>query len=158
MPSRTYDHRALIDVYIQTRHSGRVDEDWAKYYTGLLGALETLFGLRLSQDVLTFNQRVLWGLFQSTIDSYLSLGTPWDVYLEAGLIYKKLQECGDFGKTVFASSDVIQKATKESRQAHRDMLHALFQAIFGAINRVVTSAELAAAGFDDSIEPTISDD
>jgi len=148
----------LIDVYTQTQQKGSVHEDWLNYYSGLLRALEKLFGLRLSRDELTFNQRVLWGLFQSTIGSLLSLGTPWDGYLEAGLIYRKLEENGEFGKTVFASSDIIQRATEESRQAHRDMLHALFQAIFGAVDRVVTSAELATAGFDDSKEPLISDD
>jgi hypothetical protein len=37
------------------------------------------------------------------------------------------------------------------------MLHALFVAIFGPVDRVVTSEDLRRDGFDDSKEPDLAD-
>lgn len=39
--------------------------------------------------------------------------------------------------------------------AHREILHALFRAIFDECDRVVNLEELREAGFDDSKEPDI---
>ena len=53
------------------------------------------------------------------------------------------------------ASGVIVEANKASEAAHREMLDVLFKAIFGECQRIVTSEELLAAGFDDSKEPDI---
>jgi len=58
---------------------------------------------------------------------------------------------------VIDTSRAIGEANLASEAAHREMLDALFQAIFGVCRRVVTSEELLAAGFDDSREPNFAD-
>jgi hypothetical protein len=151
---RPYDYRALIEAYIYSKRAF-VHADFATYYAGLLAALEKPFGVRLAREGLTFTQSVLWNLFESTVRSLLRVGTPWDCYLEASLIDKTLKENGAPGEAVMRASRVISQAAKASEAAHRDMLQALFVAIFGATDRIVTSAELRAAGFDDSREPDI---
>jgi hypothetical protein len=67
-----------------------------------------------------------------------------------------LEESGELGRVVDRASTAIGESNKESEAAHRVMLNALFEAIFGECQRVVTSAELLAVGFDDSKEPDIS--
>lgn len=152
---RPYDSRVLIEVYICTQRKDFVHSDFTSYYTSLLEALQQLFGIRLSRDGLSFDQQVLWNLFQSTVGSLLQVTSPWDSFLEAGLLHKKLVESGEPGRIVDRASGVIFQANEASEAAHREILHALFHAIFGQCQRVVTSEELRAAGVDDSKEPDI---
>src|SRR5262249_61670081 len=124
---------------------------------GLLASLEQLFGLRLASDALSHRQRALWMLFGSTVRSLLQVSTPWDGFLETGLLDQRLKESGETGILVERASTAIAEAAKASRTAHREMLQALFVGIFGECRRVVNSEELRQAGFDDSREPDISD-
>jgi hypothetical protein len=154
---RPYDYRALIEVYVRTRRKALLHDDFTNYYKGLLGVLEQVFGVRFSHDGPTFTQRVFWMRFESTVESLLAIRTPWENCIDDTLLNIKLEECGEPGRVVFAVSDTINKAVEDSARAHREMLYALFRAMFGTIDRIVTSAELAVAGFDDSKEPQCSD-
>jgi hypothetical protein len=150
--TRPYDFRVLIETFVYTRRQF-VHEDFTNYYTGLLRMLEELFGVRLSSDALSFDKRVLWMLFESTTRSLLQITHPWDGYIDDSLLNVKLESCGEQGHEVYRASAAISDAGKASAAAHRRMLYALFVAIFGECSRVVTSEELARAGFDDSREP-----
>jgi hypothetical protein len=152
---RPYDYRVLIEAYIYTQRKDFVHSDFTTYYVSLLEALQTHFGIRLSRDGLTFDQTVFWMLFQSTVVSLLQITSPWAGYLEAGLLHMKLKESGEPGRIVDRASAVIGEANRASEIAHRDILNALFQVIFGECQRIVTSEELRAHGFDDSKEPDI---
>ncbi len=152
---RPYDYSGLIEGYIYTRRKDFVHSDFTSYYGSLLEALQTCFGIRLSGEGLSFDQRVLWSLFESTVGSLLQITSPWDGYLEASLLHKKLEASGEPGRVVDRASRVIGEANTASEAAHREILSALFQAIFGECQRVVTSEELREAGFDDSKEPDI---
>lgn len=154
---RPYDYRVLIEAYIYSQRKDFVHSDFATYYASLLEALQARFGIRLSREGLPLGRSVLWGLFKNTVDSLLQITNPWAGYLEAGLLVNKLEESGEAGKTVVRASRVIGEANVASEAAHREMLYALFQAIFGECDRVVTSEELREAGFDDSREPKIDD-
>lgn len=153
---RPYDSRVLIEVYIYSQRKDFVHSDFTTYYTALLEALQELFGIRLSREGLSFDQRVLWSLFQNTVGSLLRITNPWAGYLETGLLHKKLEESGEPGRTVDRASRVISEANQASEGAHREILYALFRAIFDECDRVVTSEELREAGFDDSREPDIA--
>lgn len=153
---RPYDLRALIEVYILAQRKDFVHPDFAAYYTGLLAALEGLFGVRLRREGLSFRQASLWGLFENTVRSLLRIGSPWSGYLEASLLQRHLDESGEAGEVVSQASRIIHDANTASEAAHRSMLHALFVAIFGECPQVVTSEDLARAGFDDTKEPEIS--
>lgn len=152
---RPYDFRVLIEAYIYTQRKDFVHSDFTTYYAALLEALQRLFGIRFSRDDLRFTQKVLWMLFQSTVRSLLQITSPWDGYLEAGLLHKKLEESGEPGGIVDRASAVIFEANKASEAARREILYALFQAIFGECQQVVSSEHLCKAGFDDSKEPDI---
>jgi hypothetical protein len=154
--NRPYDFRVLIDAYIYTQRKDFVHSDFTTYYASLLDALQGLFGIRLTREGLSFDQKVLWGLFQNTVGSLLQITNPWDGYLEAGLVHKKLEESGEVGRAVDRASRVIAEANKASEAAHREILYALFRAVFGECDRVVTSEQLREAGFDDSKEPDIA--
>jgi hypothetical protein len=153
---RPYDVRALIEAYIYAQRKDFVHADFTAYYSALLDALQAAFGVRLSEDGLTLSQRVLWKLFRSTVASLLRITSPWDCFLEAGLLVSKLDESGEPGKLVRRASTAIDEANATSRAAHREILYALFPIIFGACDRVVTSEELRRAGFDDTREPDIT--
>jgi hypothetical protein len=152
---RPYDFRVLIEAYIYTHRKDFVHSDFTTYYAALLEALQRLFGVRLSHDDLSFDHRVLWGLFQSTVGSLLQITNPWAGYLEAGLLHKKLEERGEPGRIVDRARAVISEANVASAAAHREILYALFLVIFGECERIVTSEDLRASGFDDTKEPDI---
>ena len=150
---RPYDFRVLIDAYIYTRRRDFIHRDFEEYYSGLLQALERDFGIRMSGETLTFDQRVVWSLFVNTVGSLLSVQTPWSDYLETGLLITKLEGAGELGQAILESSRAIAGAARVSTDAHRAMLDALFVLVHGKVDRVVTSEDLQRAGFDDSKEP-----
>ena len=153
---RPYDFRVLIEAYVYTQRHDFVHADFGAYYAGLLANLERLFDVRFARDELSHRQRVLWSLFGSTVRSLLQVSTPWDGYLETGLLDRTLEESGETGVLVERASTAIAEAAKASRTAHREMLQARFVGIFGECRHVVTSDELQQAGFDDSREPDIT--
>lgn len=152
-----YDVRSLVEAYVYAQRTDFVHEDFSTYYRGLLSVLEVLFSVRLSPDAIPPERRALWHLFDSTVGSLLRVTSPWDGYLEAGLLMKKLEESGEPGIIVHRASKTIQEANAASRTAHHEMLHALFGAIFGETNKIISSAQLAEAGLDDSKQPQIAD-
>ncbi len=154
---RPYDYRVLIEAYIYTQRKNFIHEDFSNYYAGLLEALQPRFGIRFSRDDLDHKQRVFWFLFQSTIRSLLEITNPWAGFLEAGLIHLRLEESGEAGHVVHGASNRILEANTTSEAAHREIIYTLFHLIFGECPQIVTSEELLEAGFDDSIEPDISD-
>lgn len=156
---RPYDYRVLIEAYIYTHRKDFANStDFTTYYASLLDALQKLFGIRLSDDEgLSFDQKVLWFLFKSTVRSLVEITSPWANFLDESLLVKKLEASGELGRVVARASAVIDEANKASEVAHREMLDVLFKGMFGECQRVVTSEELRASGFDDSKEPDVDD-
>jgi hypothetical protein len=134
-----------------------VHEDFPNYYTALLSKLEEAFDIHLSHENLDFDQKSLFMLFVSTVHSYQRITTPWSGYLEAGLLIRHLEEAGEPGRRVFAASDAIRDIMKANQAAHFEMLYALFEGIYGFVDRVVDSEQLQEMGFDDSKEPQMHD-
>jgi hypothetical protein len=156
--NRPYDYHVLIEAYIYTQRTDFVNlPAYSTYYASVLEALERQFGIRMSTEGLAFTQKVLWMLFQGTVRSLLRITSPWSDFLDETLLVKKLEENGELRTIVDRASRVIGEANMASEAAHREMLDALFKAIFGVCQRVVTSNELRAAGFDDSREPDFAD-
>jgi hypothetical protein len=152
---RPYDFRVLIEAYIYTQRKDFVHSDFTNYYVSLLVALQTHFDIRLSREGLSFDQKVLWMLFESTVRSLLHITNQWAEFLDESLLHTKLEQSGLPGRIVNSAGAAIYEANKASEAAHREILCALFQAIFGECPRVLTSEELREAGFDDSQEPDI---
>lgn len=154
---RPYDYKMLVEAYVRTQRKDYVHPDFAAYYQSFCAALEKQFEICFSPTHLSGSNRVLWILFDSTVRSLLRITTPWDGFLEETLIVSTLQKSGDAGKRIDEASRTILQATRESRQAHLEMLHELFTLMFGKTDVSVTSEQLALAGFDDSQEPDITD-
>lgn len=155
--NRPYDFRMLIETYIYTQRKDFLHSDFNSYYAALLEVLQKQFAIRLSHEGLTtLPQRVFWMLFNSTVRSLLQITNPWANFLDETLLVSKLDENCELRSLVNRASGVIGEANKASEAAHREMLWALFEAIFGKCQLVVTSQDLLASGFDDSKEPEIA--
>lgn len=154
---KPYDFKVLVDAYVYSTKDDFVHPDFAQYYSTLVQALEAEFGVRFSPDTLSGTKRALWMLFESTVRSLLRISTPWEGFLEASLLVSALEGSGEAGKAVEQASNEIIRLAKASEVAHRDMLYALFTAMFGVQRRVVTSEDIARRGVDDSQEPNIWD-
>jgi hypothetical protein len=154
---KPYDFKVLVDAYVYSTKDDFVHPDFAHYYSTLVQALEAEFGVRFSPDTLSGEKSALWMLFESTVRSLLRISTPWDRFIEASLIVSALEGSGEAGKAAEQASNEIIRLTQASEVAHRDMLYALFTAIFGVQTRVVTSEDIARRGVDDSQEPDIQD-
>lgn len=152
---RPYDYQVLIETYIYTHRTNFVHTDFTSYYASLLEALQARFGIRQERESLSFDHSVLWSLFDNTVRSLLQITDPWASYLEAGLIHKKLEESGEHGRIVDRASAIIWETNTQSEKAHREILDALFKAIFGECQLIMTSEQLRENGFDDSKEPDI---
>lgn len=155
--NRPYDARELINVYIYTRRKDFPHEDFGRYYQALLKALQEQFHVNFTGDGISREQRVLVGLFNSTVNSLLQITNPWAGYLEAGLLHRTLRESSETETIVGQASEAIADANAASTDAHWEMLLALFSAAFGECTTVVTSEQLLQAGFDDSLEPKYRD-
>lgn len=153
--ARPYDYRALIEAYIYTQRKDFIHADFAVYYSSLLEALQQQFGIRMKHEALGFREKAFWMLFQGSVRSLLCIANPWAGFLETSLLNSKLNEISELGRIVDRASGTISEANKASEAAHREVLDVLFRAIFGDCQRIVTSQDLLAAGFDDSREPDI---
>ena len=154
---RPYDYRQLIEAYVYTQRDFINLPDFANYYASLLEALQKHFGIMLSHEALSSaSQKVFWMFFRSTVRSLLKITHPLAGYLDATLLHRKLEQCGEPGRIVDKCSKIISESNKASEDAHREILYTLFKEIFGECDRVVTSEELLQSGFDDSKEPDIS--
>ena len=152
---KTYDYKALIHTFINTRRTDLPHEDFTIYYVALLNALEDAFGITFVEKDIP--DRKLWFLFRATVRSYLQIRHPWSTFLEAGLLFNHLETFGEAGEQIKTYSDDLFKRAEESRQIHLDMLYQLFEMIYGRIDTVITSDDLHQRGFDDSTEPQIPD-
>ena len=98
--------------------------------------------------------------FRVLIEAYISTRRDDFVHPDFKEYYAALLECLESLFCVRLSRDALtleKQANATSETAHREMLYALFTAIFGERSQVVTSEELQLVGFDDSKEPDMRD-
>jgi hypothetical protein len=155
--SKPYDYKSFIEVYIYTKRQDFPHQDSKEYYSKLLEKLEGLFGIQISEDPPTFDGQLFRVLFNSTVESVLTIKTPVDGYLEAGLLWRKLEQKSELNKIIHDSMRTISQATERSQLAYREILYALFRCIYGDVDTIITSSQLEAVGFNDSKEPKYVD-
>jgi hypothetical protein len=154
---KKYDYKALVQTYVESIRKDHLHEDFNAYFRALLKVLESIFEVEVAFDDLSGWMRGVWMLFNATINSYLSIRTPWSGFLEVGRIPETLEQAGNEGKLVLQLGDEIESLSRQSSKAHLEMLYNLFIVMFGERDKVVTSKDLMALGFDDSDEPNRSD-
>jgi hypothetical protein len=151
---KRYDRAALIQAYIDTQRPKYVHDDFKRFYTERLAALERAFDVRLNFEAAkNIENRALWTLFHATAKSYLSVRTPRSYFLEDTIVNSALDRLGDQARSMHTYEALIGRATETSREAHLHMLDELFTLLWGEIETVVTSERLRQLGFDDSLEP-----
>jgi hypothetical protein len=155
---KRYDRSALIQAYITANEPYQLHDNFKRFYTERLAALEHAFGLSLSSDgVRNAEYHALWMLFHATVESYLSIRTPRSNFLDDSLINEKLAELGARADSIGTYEALIIQATETSYAAHLGMLDELFKLLWGEIDTVVTSEQLRQLGFDDAQQPNRED-
>ncbi|HEY1015687.1 MAG TPA: hypothetical protein VGE07_23465 [Herpetosiphonaceae bacterium] len=150
---KRYDRIAFIQAYAATKEP-QGHEDFARFNSARLAALEKAFGLKLTWEGVTrADNSDLWMLFSGAVRSYLSISTPSDGFLDSTGINILLEKLGDEAKPMLADLHTIVDLADASRKAHLGMLDELFVLLWGDIGTVVTSEQLRALGFDDAQEP-----
>lgn len=148
-----YDYQTFIEVFIYSKTT-YIHEDFDKYYEGLSQALQQLFDISLQEP--EFSKRSLWGLLHQTVYSYLDVKTPMSNYLEAGLLFKQIEESGSEEK-IMAQIEAVDEEFNIFKDKHKELTLTLFTELFGKSDKVFSSQHLKDIGFDDSTQPDDSD-
>lgn len=148
-----YDYRSLIEAIIEGRRH-HVHGDFTRFYEDLRDTLSRLLEVDYDERDSRSDFRIL---FDTTIGSYLAIKTPWDGYLDATLLHRRIQETGEPGKKIDELSGQIVALNKQKKELHLKMLYVLFEMMHGTATKVITSKDLLRVGFDDSSEPQIQD-
>jgi hypothetical protein len=85
-------------------------------------------------------------LFNSTLDSLLTLSTPLSRYLEAGLIIRKLEEAGPVGAQVLTDLHSATETASTLSDHLLQILGNLLELMLGAPVPTVSKAEVLATG------------
>lgn len=158
MPSKSYDQSAFISAYIESRKEHYLHSDFEEFAKARFQALEQAFGVTISWDKLQPDvPRTLFMLFKMTVDSLLALRVPRSNMLDDSLLNKQLEAMGDRAAKINQLEGLIVGRYYANQKTHRELIDLLFEMLWGKLERVVTSEELLAFGFDDSAEPNISD-
>lgn len=158
MKSRSYDQAALIDAYIEAQKKHFLHSDFEDFAQARLQALEQAFGITFSWDDIQPNvPRSLFVLFKTTVDSLLALRVPRSNMLDDSLLNKQLEAMGDRASKINQLEGLIVERYYANLETHRELINELFEMLWGKRERVVTSEELLAFGFDENAEPNIGD-
>lgn len=156
--SKTYDFKALLDAYIQIPLRDYIHKDFRDFYTELVSKLEQLFGVKLEQSATI--DRVLWSFFAEILVE-IRKGSVGSHYLIGGpaqtLVLMERRENNEQAGIVFRKYIEAIKLDEAKRQKYLEVLHELFILFYGKIDKVFTSEDLLAIGFDDTKEPDIRD-
>lgn len=154
----TYSQAALVGAYVEAQREPYPHEDFAAFRRARLAALEAAFGVHISEDgVRSPNGRLLFVVFKSVVASYLRIRYSGDGVLEGGLLETAIDRADTPELGIRAKQSRIHSLLAQCAQEQADLLDSLFTAIWGNSERVVTSEDLVALGFDDTKEPRIED-
>ena len=148
-----YSYKDLIDAYNVTQQTHPAEEI-TRFYARRLDALEKCFNIKLDMSGMRrdpppgVQRTVLWMVFQSALASYRSIRTPWSDFIAMGL-----------GAALLAAEygGEVSYLAAQSREAHREVIDALFRLMYGEITRLVTSEDLLEVGFNDKDEERMRD-
>jgi hypothetical protein len=161
MTGKTYDTQALIQAYIDCQRSNY--PRYHDYYSRLVRQLETLFGVALNE--ITFNEkdrayyennkpkgnlRQSWKMFSKTIENLNMLDKNIEFYRWTPVDWF-------YDKEVNVALHIIFDASTSLKQGYLQLLHVIFEQVFGPIALTISSGELLALGFDDTTDPNLDE-
>jgi hypothetical protein len=118
----------------------------------IVSVCSSAYGTTLEIEKLaSFDHRLFFMLFNSTVRSCVSLRTPGSSFLEASLLVRKLEQTGETGLRIDQALTRINELTEQSWQTHMDILEDVMGLLLGGrADMTFTSADLAAVGVDDT--------
>ncbi len=111
----------------------------------------------MSDEGIASESRALWMLFTATVDSLLKLGGPRAGFLDDSLINGTIARQGAATELLLEIEAKLHQLLDQTREAHLELLDALFVILWRRIDHPLTSADLATRGFDDEAEPRLHD-
>lgn len=156
--SKVYGPREVVVAYVDAQRPPYPHGDFRVFWRGRLAALESAYDIRMDPDGLPQTRAaVLWMLFSATVQSFLDMRGPRAGFLEDSLLNVVIEQSDTAELKLRETESRLHSHLEEARKAHLDLLEGLFVCIWGPLEHPLTSAELAARGFDDSTEPQICD-
>ena len=168
--TKTYDYKSLVKIYVSIPREDWIHKDFRTYREALVAKLEELFGISINPEKRPYNPDVfvyggihaftLWKLFETTVHHLRGTGVTGH-WLEGGPISSlyQIEETHPSDNITATKNSAIQLQNLENTMDNLryELLYELIELFYGKIDKVVTSAELLAAGFDDSTEPQSKD-
>lgn len=154
--NKIYDLRAVVEAYVDAQRPPYPHEDFRTFRKKRLAALESAYGIRIALDGI--RERNLLPLsmhFNAVTSSLLGLAGPRAAYLEDSLINTTIARVDTPRLKLIETEALLHDHLKACRQAHLELLDALFVVLWGPIEHPITSTDLAKLGFDDAAEPKI---
>jgi len=153
---KTYTEKDMLILYATIDERAYLHEDFPKYQRKLVKKLQELFNVDLSDPP---KLKALYFLFRSTVRTYKQAGVhPLSGYLEASLIHITLREkTGDAGRETNNLLNEIGNTCELKQKQYQELMYQLYDLIWGATGKVVTSEDLAKVGFDTSNKPDMAD-
>lgn len=145
--TRTIALGELLEAYLESRRP-QVHPIMTDHVQKTLVAFETALGVRIpqSREDVPVGSLAMFMLFRATVESLLSLRTPLSTFLDAGLIFTKLEAAGDGGAAVLRSLDSTAAGAKIMRESQLAILLELLRMFLGGANPSVTMDEVRATG------------
>ncbi|RSM75941.1 hypothetical protein DMH04_37165 [Kibdelosporangium aridum] len=149
-----YDRRALAQAYIDAQREYNSADGYQAamrvYHQQILSGLQHLFDFSFECNAIDGTHKPIFLMVRNTAESSLALRTPWSTILEAGLVFRRLEEAEAL-QPVLEASDRINALVEQARTAHVTMLEALLDPMLGdRSSKVFTSEDLREIGIDDT--------
>src|SRR5688572_12759703 len=125
-PPRTVTARDLVAAYLESLRP-QVHPIMTEHVQKTLEAFEAAFKVKIPRDVdeVPGKAQPLFYLFRSTTDAFLALRTPLGNFLEAGLIFRRLEESGADGNAILESINDASAKAKGLQETEIDILERL---------------------------------
>jgi hypothetical protein len=138
--------RELLVAYLETL-TPQVHPIMTDHVQKTLASFEAALGVKipLEYEDVPKGAGPLYMLFRSTVASLRALRTPTSGFLEASLLFKRLDESGERGQTILRSLGVANEQANALRECQLDILEHLLQ-IFLGVPPSVTMEQVRATG------------
>lgn len=146
-PERIIGLRELLEAYLESCRLQR-HEILADHYKRTVAAFEAALDVRIPKERSDVPRQwhSLFNLFHSIIESVLSVRTPLSDYLEAGLIFRRLEEAGAEGKVIKGFLYQAEDTACSLVEVQMEILEGLLRIFIGGIQPSVSMDTIRATG------------
>ncbi|MFO0586109.1 MAG: hypothetical protein U0441_01155 [Polyangiaceae bacterium] len=145
--TKTITLQDLLLAYLDTRRP-QVHPVMTDHVEKTLLAFETALNVKIPReaDDVSGEMRPLFFLFRGTVDSLLDVRTALSGFLEAGLIYTRLEALGEPGRAILEDLQLAGEQAEALRRTQLDVLERLLHIFLHGARPSVTMADVRATG------------